>query len=387
MIAAEHAPGASDGPVLFSDTDHSVYDGARRWPVVDDIPFVRVGREALADAALRALDAGDRIEALAHLLGDRAEGDRTLVPSRDVRRALGRDVRETTFRGALATLGFDDTGPTFGHRFGDPTFVAGLGLLAAHRPRGAIRSFEVACGAGHYLRELNRVGVAADGADIVFAKLWLARHYVAPNARLTCFDATRPWPIASARYDLVHLHDAMHAMEDKAFVAREMRRTARTSGTLALSHVRNVEVDPSPLGDSLDRAGYASLFPGAIVYDDRALAAAVVSGRVPRAGSDATLARVPAFAFVSGPTAPEPRTCDGDVAIPAPGTPLTRNPLYTAGGGTRVAWPSERYEREAAALATFPSVTGAPYRATMGSDPAIASFARTRELVALPERW
>ena len=50
-------------------------------------------------------------------------------------------------------------------------------------------------------------------------------------------------------------------------------------------------------------------------------------------------------------------------------------------------WPSQRYEREYAALATYPMATDAPARAAMSADPALVSFARTRELVALPERW
>ena len=32
-------------------------------------------------------------------------------------------------------------------------------------------------------------------ADVVFAKLWLARRFVCPRARLVCFDAAAPWPL------------------------------------------------------------------------------------------------------------------------------------------------------------------------------------------------
>jgi hypothetical protein len=119
-------------------------------------------------------------------------------------------------------------------------------------------------------------------------------------------------------------------------------------------------------------------------YDDRALADAVVRGAVPVAGAPET---VPAYAFVDGPAASDPHACADDVALPALGTRLVRNPLYLADGGTRIVWPSERYESEYAALATFPLVTSAPAVATMSDDARIVTMARTRELVALPELW
>jgi len=121
-----------------------------------------------------------------------------------------------------------------------------------------------------------------------------------------------------------------------------------------------------------------------VFYDDRALADAVVRGIVPIAGAPET---APAYAFVDGPAASNPHVCTDDVALPMPGAPLVRNPLYVADGGTRIVWPSERYEREYAALATYPLVTSAPAVATMSDDVRIVTMARTRELVALPERW
>ncbi len=53
-------------------------------------------------------------------------------------------------------------------------------------------------------------GVACTGADVVFAKLWLARHWVCgPDVALVCCDAASPWPIADRRFDLVLCHDAL----------------------------------------------------------------------------------------------------------------------------------------------------------------------------------
>ncbi|GAC1500000.1 MAG: hypothetical protein NVS1B2_24240 [Vulcanimicrobiaceae bacterium] len=372
------------GFTLRGDSPHSTTDGSRRWPVIDGIAFVRVGRERLAADVLAALDAGDRITALALLLGDRDDWDPTTAPSLDVRRAIARDIATLTFRDAMDALGFGGVATYFAHRWSDPTFVAGLGLIAAHRPRHATRSFEIACGVGHYLRELARVGVDATGGDVVFAKLWLARHFIAPTARLICFDAATSWPIASSAYDFVHVHDALYFLPRKDHVASEMRRIAAPGGTIAVSHAHNATVDNFSAGAPLDRAGYTALFPSAIFYDDRAFADAVVRGAVPDADVPET---APAYAFVDGPTANDPLAGEADVALPSPGTPLVRNPLYAADGGTRIVWPSERYEREYAAFATYPVVTSAPAVAEMSDDPQIVAMARTRELVALPERW
>ena len=374
------------GFALRADSRVSVTDGVRRWPVVEAIPYVRVGRESLADAALAALDAGDEPEALALLLGDRDDWDRAVAPSLDARRALVRDITSLSFRAAMDALGFGGVATYFAHRFSDPTFVAGLGLLAAHRPRAARTSFEVACGAGHYLRELARVGLDAAGGDVVFAKLWLARRFVAPHASLVCFDAATSWPVESAAYDFVHVHDALYFLPNKAHVASEMRRIAKPSATLAVSHAHNAAVDNYSAGEPLDRAGYETLFPDAIFYDDRAFAEAIVGGCVPRVGASPD---VPAFAFVAGPTATAPLACIDDVALPALGAPLVRNPLYISNADrtARVVWPSTRYEHEYGPLATYPSTTLAPATAVMSADPRIVAFARTRELVALPECW
>ena len=369
---------------LHVDSAHSCNDGTRRWPVIDGIPYVRVGRESLAEAVLSALDADERIEALALLLGDRDDWDSTTAPSLDIRRTMVRNIERLTFRAAMDVLGFGGVATYFAHRWSDPTFVAGLGLIAAHRPRQARTSFEVAGGVGHYLRELARVGVDAAGGDVVFAKLWLARRFVAPSARLVCFDAALSWPVESAAYDFVHVHDALYFLLQKDHVASEMRRIARPTGTIAVSHAHNAAVDNYSAGAPLDRAGYTALFPDAVFYDDRAFADAVVHGAVPRVDA---LESAPAFAFVEGPMAGEPHACANDVALPALGTPLVRNPLYATNGDARIVWPSMRYELEYGPIATYPLTTSAPEAATMSDDARIVAMARTRELIALPERW
>lgn len=376
------------GLPLRADGPHALAAGDRRWPVVDGIPFLRVGREALAAEALAALGAGDREAALVLLLADQDDWARTPPSDAAALRDLIRDADRLTFRAAMDRLALGGVAAYFAHRWSDPTFLAGLALVEAHRG-GARRAFEVACGAGHHLRELLRVGVAAAGGDVVFAKLWLARHWIAPRAALLCFDAAHPWPLPDASADLVACHDALYFLSAKDHVAAEMRRVAGPAGTVLVSHAHNRLVDNLSAGDPLDPAGYDGLFGGALLYDDAELTRSLVEARAPVAAATPDELAPAAAVALAATGGPAQAAVDG-VAVPARGAALVRNPLYGpegegAGASCRVRWPSPRYEAEYAALATYPAEIAAPATATMG--PEVESLARRRVLLDLPARW
>ncbi|MGI4943420.1 MAG: class I SAM-dependent methyltransferase [Janthinobacterium lividum] len=368
------------GRPLLADGPHSIAAGGERWPVLEGIPFLRVDRRALADAALAALDAGDTASALVLLLGDQDNWARTPPPSEDARRAVVRDAAVLTFREAMDRLAFGAVGTYFAHRWSDPTFLSGLALAEAHWDAPA-RVFELACGAGHYLREFARVAPSVGGADIVFAKLWLARRYVAPTAHLVCFDAAVPWPLADGAADLVFCHDAFYFLPEKPHVATEMLRVAG-AGRVLVGHAHNALVDNLSSGDPLVPAQYAALFGAPLLYDDRELTAALVEGRAPVPGSAATVADAPAVAMAAG--AGTPRPVLGGLAVPPLGAKLRRNPLYAS---TAICWPSERYEREYGPLVTYPMHAEGPEHAVAGADPATDRLARRRVLLDLPASW
>ena len=369
------------GRSLAPDTPHSLSDGAgERWPIVDAIPYLRTGRAALAADVLARLDAGDRAGALAPLLAD--QDDWWTGPAADPARLalLVRDAETLSFRAAMEHLGFGRVGDYFAHRWSDPTYLGGLALLEAHwaSPGSA---FELCCGAGHYLRELVRRGLAATGADVVFAKLWLARHWiVGGDAELVCFDAASPWPL-DIQADLVFCHDAFYFLQPKPAIAARLRGAVVPGGTLALAHVHNRDCANLSSGAAATAGELARLFPEATVYDDAELTRALVEGRVPADRSWSELAGVEAFSLVEGTVMARPLT--GGLAMPREGASLTRNPLY--GAEDRVAWPSQRYRDEYASRATYPSRTEAPAHATHTA--ATSAMARSRELVDLPERW
>ena len=348
--------------------------------MLEGIPFLRADRRSLADAALAALDAGDPEAALVLLLGDQDNWAHTPPPDEAARRALVREAEGMTFRDAMDRLAFGPVGTYFAHRWSDPTFLSGLALAEAHWTAPA-RVFELACGAGHYLREFARVAPEVCGADIVFAKLWLARRYVAPAAQLVCFDAAAPWPLASASADLVFCHDAFYFLPDKPHVAAEMLRVAGP-GRVLVGHAHNALVDNLSAGSPLPPAGYAALFGSPLLYDDRELTQALVEGRAPVPATADGVADAPAVAWATGPGAPRP--VSGGLAVPPPGARLQRNPLYA---GLVIRWPSDRYEREYGPLATYPMHAKGPVAAVAGADAETDALARRRVLLDLPASW
>lgn len=340
--------------------------------MVDGIAYLRGGSQDRAREALALLDRGQRTEALILLL---AEQDRWWDGPLPDTAALHRLVAardRLSLREAMALLSYGRVGDYFAHRWSDPTFVAGLALMDAcwPHPRSA---FELGCGIGHYLRELRRIGVAATGADIVFSKLWLARHWVVgSDVALICMDAALPFAVTGP-FDLALCHDAFYFFEDKGRVAHALRALA---SQLLLAHIHNSDAANLSSAAAIDAAELARLFPDAALFADEELTRAAVAGDAPRPLDGTT----EAFAVASPPCAAGPAF--GRLACPPDGTPLRRNPLLAASG---IAWPSPRYAAEYGPRATYRPDASLP-ATTMMRGRWRDAVAR-RELIALPERW
>ncbi len=362
---------------------HALSDGAgERWPVVDGVPYLRAGSTALAQAALERLDGGDRESALALLLAENdAWWDEPPPPETELR-AVVRDADALSLREVMRRLGWGRVGDYFAHRWSDPTFVAGQALTDAHWTRPAT-AFELACGVGGHLRALALAGVRAAGGDVVFAKLWVARHWVVgPKVELVCFDAEAPWPLVTT-FDLVACHDAFYFLRDKAAVATALKAAAG-EGALLLSHVHNARWPNLSGGRAMEGEALGELFPDAVVYDDAELTRAGAEGRTPRSAGWAKLAQVEAFSLAAGAAAmTEARPATGPVSRPPEGAALVRNPLLTSAG---VRWPSARYREEYGPRATYGRIS-APLPAHARMDAQSAPLAARRDLVDLPERW
>lgn len=400
-VASAHPAVWADGSLSSPETGRPLYrsgsflrdvSGGERWPVVEEIPYLRTGRQELREEINARLDSGDKHGALTELLRDQDDWAPDPPPDRDaatdaVRAAdAGRPARE-----AMLALGFGAVSDYFSYRLSDPTYLAGLTLMQAHwnAPRS---SFELACGIGHYTRELFRRGVDAAAGDVVFAKLWLARRYLVPRARLVCFDASRRFPVEDASADLVLCQDAFYFLPDKPHVAAELGRISGPEGTIVVGHSHNAAVENFSSGQPIDAAGHAALFPGADLYDDAALMEDAVSGRTPVAHGAGELAESPALCLArTGSRAP---VAAPDLLLPPPGTLLYPNPLYRREcGSLTLEWPSDRYRDEYAPRSGYlPAEIGVEEdllrRASeegAGASDEIDRLARLRVLVDSPE--
>ena len=369
------------GLALRPEGFHVLTDGRERWPVLDGIPYLRTGRDALVAQVLAAIDVGDPDAALALLLADHDDWWDGPTPTEpDLRELIaGRDA--LSLRDAMALLAYGRVGDYFAHRWSDPTFLAGLALLDAHWAAPA-SAFELACGIGHYARELARRGVRFMGGDVVFSKLWLARHWVVElEVELVCFDAASPWPVAASRFDLVFCHDALYFLEPKREIVKRLRGLLTPGGVLAAGHVHNREAGNLSAGSGVTAADLGALFPDATFYDDHDLTGAAAEARAPSARPLAELRTVEAFSLVEDRRAEGPRPAAGPLCGPSPGGAIRRNPLYDEVGAIR--WPSARYRDEYGSGATYPA------RSALAERPAswTAEQTRRREVVDLPERW
>ncbi|UMY15989.1 class I SAM-dependent methyltransferase [Methylobacterium organophilum] len=383
------------GNRLKADGPHILKDGGtgERWPVIDGIPYLRVGRDELVAHTLAAIDKGATEEALIGLLADQDDWWNGPAADPDSLHRLVADRTRATLREAVDLLGWGRVGDYFVNRWTDPTYLAGLSLLEAHWNEPAC-VFELACGIGHYLREMLRRGCKVAGGDVVFGKLWVARNWVVgPDAQLLCFDAASPhWPVPAASVDLALCNDAFYFLDDKARVLECLRHTAGEEGWLALSHIHNSGCPGFSAGKAVSASEIEELFPDGLVYDDAELTQALVEARAPHPREPNALKTCEAFSLVAGPgMRPAPRAVLDGITLPPADAHLRLNPLYVpdSGGGFAIRWPSERYEAEYADRVTYPLRSHGPDAIIWDGDlqAAEAERIRRREFVDLPERW
>jgi len=380
----------SSGSPLRVDLPWSLTDGRTRWPVVEGIPYLRLGRDNLRRSVLAALDAGDDASALVQLLADQDDYATTRPPGSGEVRTLVASVDSglATLRGAMAGLGYGPVADYFAYRWSAPTYLSGLALLGRFWFEGAA-VVEVACGIGHYLRDLAAVGVPAVGVDVVFSKLWLARRYVVPGeVALLCADAALGLPMGPGSSPaLAFCHDAFYFLPTKSRTAEALRGLAGGGGRVIVGHAHNRGFDHRGVaGEPLSACEYQQLFPGALLFDDAELARSYWAGSPAPPRGAADLAGVEALAVVWGASGPP--DASGPESLPGLGLPrstaTTRlNPLLAESNGVLAPrWPSTRFEGEYAGESGYLSGERAN-----GPGADAGRLARRRVLLDLPERW
>ncbi|WP_116105723.1 methyltransferase domain-containing protein [Lewinella sp. IMCC34191] len=368
-----------NGERLHPNADGLLDDGERLWPVVDGIPWLRP-KEELRQRVIEVLQHGRRDEALKLLLADQDDFSPTPPPNEDALTELLRNSN-LNLRKAMTALNYGPVGKYFAYRWCSPTFRSGLYLLEHSVPKGGV-VVEVACGIGHFLRELESNGVTTVGMDIVFSKLWLARRYMGVRGPLVCGDVSQG-PLSVAKGGCtVFCHDAFYFFPEKEQALRRMRTLAGPGGRLAVGHVHTT-AERHAAGYRLDTPLYATMAAGP-VYDDASVAAAWYAGSdLLPAGDDS-----PAVSWIEGHAVKDP------IRFSAPDT-YTRSPVLADSNlpAPPAEWWAE-YEMDAKAIPV-----PVPGRATVTSAGRIvAAGAQVEELsreqdyrqgysINLPDKW
>ena len=332
----------TNGRPLVPQGTHLLSDGERLWPVVEGIAYLRP-KEELRLAVVDALMADRQREAVSLLLTDQDRFSPTAPPDATALDDLLDTAHDLTLRRAMELLNFGPVADYFAYRWCSPTFVGGLRLLELSvAARGGSRVIEYACGIGHFLRELEAMGLHAVGVDIVWAKLWLARQYMGVRGPLVCGDVEAGTVVEPADPCTVFCHDAFYFFERKQRALDHMRRVA-AGGTVAVGHV-HTRLDQHGVGFAETLDGYRRL-TNSPLQDDRAYVSSWYSGGV-----------LPAANGRSGAVAWREATLGSDAEtlyFTAAGDGLQLNPLL---GSDEVHWPSPgwRQEYQADARATGP---------------------------------
>jgi SAM-dependent methyltransferase/uncharacterized protein YbaR (Trm112 family) len=248
-----------------------------RYPVVAGIPVLKKdtsGRQQrrLIDCVIALIEAGRREEALLALmpspgLDAPASESRPSAPGPPswAEQAVAMLMNHGGQGTACDVLAFffedqDDNYDYFSYRFGQPRHLVGLSFASIVRsPNKPI--LDLACGCGHITRSLvhQAGGQPVFGLDRIFLGLYLAKHWVAPQAEYVCCDADTALPFSDATFAAAVSVDAFHYFANKTTCIRELERLTRDDGFFMLVWVHNANVRRPHDGLPLLPEGYQAL--------------------------------------------------------------------------------------------------------------------------------
>ena len=385
------------GKLLARDSPHSLSSGGvTRFPVVEEIPFIRLGREKLSAEVLRALDLNDQRAALVLLFQDQDDWAKTPPPTENDLAPLFEN-HALTLREAMKNLNYGAVADYFAYRWSDPTFLSGLALLKNHLPPETKTVLELCCGIGHYLREFILRGIEAVGVDAVFSKLWLARKFVAPAAKIVCADANFAFPFADQAFDATFCHDAFYFLPKKEHVAGELKRV--TTENVLIGHAHNSKTENFSGGAAVSVEEYRLLFDDPILYDDDELSRSLIEDRRPQANFAEELRKSPAIALVRENRESSVKKDYPSFELPLANRRLRLNPLLI-GAHEQILptprYPSERYKNEYAELSEYLCLNEEEmilaeqtkkFDGTWTANVKLKNLVRRRIFLDLPENW
>lgn len=148
----------------------------------------------------------------------------------------------------------------FAYRFGQPRYLVAL-ALASQITAPSWPILELACGFGHITSFLTQrsLGQQVVGIDINFLALYIAQHWIAPEANYLCAPADQPLPFDADTFAATLCSDGFHYFSDKQTAVAEMQRVLRPDGMILLAVLRNALFDYAYAGRPLTPEGYRRL--------------------------------------------------------------------------------------------------------------------------------
>jgi uncharacterized protein YbaR (Trm112 family) len=274
-----------------------------------------------------------------------------------------------TYREIVETLGPDIEGGYFLYRFSDPTYLVAhtvVRAVAGTLLRGRGRAIDLCGGSGHLTRSLLDLSAGAPVlADLYFAKLWLAKRFIAPGCEPVCCDGNAPLPFARAAFRFAMCSDALHYIWTKRQFVVEMLRLigdGDAGGGVLVSHAHNERQWSPSQGQPLPPEGYRDLFETLAprLFGEAGLFADIVKGGpldLARLDTAATLDADPALTIIAT-RAPDVFVAHRLEPPEAPRGQFRISPLYVASAeGDRVRLrlqlPSDDYEQEYSAARQY----------------------------------
>jgi ubiquinone/menaquinone biosynthesis C-methylase UbiE len=169
-----------------------------------------------------------------------------------------------------------DTYDYFAFRFGQPRHLVGLSFASLiHAPKKPI--LDLACGFGHLTRSLVQQarGQPVIGVDDSFFGLYVAKHWIAPDAEYVCCTTEASLPFPDGAFSAAFCSDAFHYFVNKVTCIRELDRLTQDDGLIMVVWIHNALLRRPYDGRPLPPEDYRTLvahMPHCLVADSDVLA-------------------------------------------------------------------------------------------------------------------
>lgn len=249
---------------------------AGSFPIVDGI--LRLLLDDLREPLVQMIDAGRYEQALltslevphrerggawvnlagraAYYAGLEGAGERIMALKRSLYRVLTDPNK--TFTQTIDNLSRGQWREWQAYRFSMRTFLPVLPMVELLH-KGPLLDF--GCGLGHaaFLMAKNVPGKEITGVDYSFSSLYLARKFFLPDGNFVCLDGDYPLPFEDGYFQGVFSTDALHCIESKVALSRELVRVLAETGAIVMPHLHN-KLSPVKFGKSLSPGAYKRLF-------------------------------------------------------------------------------------------------------------------------------